>query len=405
MQSCANGNLAGYVAPPMAPPMAPMAPSQAALVDQTNSKHAQHMAPQAAPLVNQREQVNPLVDQTNSKHAQHMAPPQAAPLANQREQVNPLVDQTNSKHAQHIERVWDNFLAHCRTGEYSGEFTLKSLQRVAGPARLTKFPSEKAGDVILAKACEIFITDLTMRAWIQAEDKKRTTLQRQHVMDLVFIQRQHVMDTLPTATHFDFLKDFFSEIGGEESSGIKPVPTLGTLPVQQAMAGQLTSAEHLELLLLAGDAFGKTKEQNADADNDVDMDQGSNIIHHLVSSSNSLTKLSTSSLAHSVQTQPGTFNGLSSASTSSNPNNLLRPSLSTSSSLPGILNLNSPFNATASQAVHMEPSHGPPLEPVEEEILAGEPKDYHQQALDFIDDPDPLNINLDTTPVNLASAC
>ena len=35
--------------------------------------------------------------------------------------------------------------------------------------------------IVFAKACEIFILELTLRAWIQTEDNKRRTLQRNDV--------------------------------------------------------------------------------------------------------------------------------------------------------------------------------------------------------------------------------
>src|SRR4051794_37853485 len=35
--------------------------------------------------------------------------------------------------------------------------------------------------IIFAKACEIFILELTLRAWVQTEENKRRTLQRSDV--------------------------------------------------------------------------------------------------------------------------------------------------------------------------------------------------------------------------------
>ena len=35
--------------------------------------------------------------------------------------------------------------------------------------------------IIFAKACEIFILELTLRSWIQTEESKRRTLQRSDV--------------------------------------------------------------------------------------------------------------------------------------------------------------------------------------------------------------------------------
>lgn len=50
--------------------------------------------------------------------------------------------------------------------------------------------------VLFAKACDIFITELTMRAWIHAEDNKRRTL-----------QRSDIAAALSKSDMFDFLID------------------------------------------------------------------------------------------------------------------------------------------------------------------------------------------------------
>lgn len=38
--------------------------------------------------------------------------------------------------------------------------------------------------VLFAKAAQIFITELTLRAWIHTEDNKRRTLQVRHTLEL-----------------------------------------------------------------------------------------------------------------------------------------------------------------------------------------------------------------------------
>lgn len=50
--------------------------------------------------------------------------------------------------------------------------------------------------IIFAKACETFITELTMRAWIHAEENKRRTL-----------QRSDIAAALAKSDMFDFLID------------------------------------------------------------------------------------------------------------------------------------------------------------------------------------------------------
>ena len=50
--------------------------------------------------------------------------------------------------------------------------------------------------ILFAKGCDIFITELTMRAWIHAEDNKRRTL-----------QRSDIAAALSKSDMFDFLID------------------------------------------------------------------------------------------------------------------------------------------------------------------------------------------------------
>ncbi|KAJ2776050.1 hypothetical protein H4R18_005891 [Coemansia javaensis] len=64
--------------------------------------------------------------------------------------------------------------------------------------------------ILFSKACEIFITEITQRAWMNAEENKRRTLQRQ---DVSFAAQRSEM--------FDFLIDV---VPREEFVGKKPAP-------------------------------------------------------------------------------------------------------------------------------------------------------------------------------------
>lgn len=59
--------------------------------------------------------------------------------------------------------------------------------------------------ILFAKGCDIFITELTMRAWIHAEDNKRRTL-----------QRSDIAAALQKSDMFDFLIDI---VPREDSTG------------------------------------------------------------------------------------------------------------------------------------------------------------------------------------------
>lgn len=56
--------------------------------------------------------------------------------------------------------------------------------------------------ILFAKACEVFITELTMRAWCVAEESKRRTL-----------QKQDVVNALQKSDMFDFLIDIVPRSG------------------------------------------------------------------------------------------------------------------------------------------------------------------------------------------------
>jgi nuclear transcription factor Y, gamma len=81
--------------------------------------------------------------------------------------------------------------------------------------------------ILFAKGCDIFITELTMRAWIHAEDNKRRTL-----------QRSDIAAALAKSDMFDFLIDI---VPREESSGQSKRPT--TSGGQQAAANQAQAAQ------------------------------------------------------------------------------------------------------------------------------------------------------------------
>jgi len=77
--------------------------------------------------------------------------------------------------------------------------------------------------ILFAKGCDIFITELTMRAWIPAEENKRRTL-----------QRSDIASALTKSDMFDFLIDIVpreeanhsKRTAGQSAAG----PTVGGMP-------------------------------------------------------------------------------------------------------------------------------------------------------------------------------
>ena len=81
--------------------------------------------------------------------------------------------------------------------------------------------------ILFAKGCDIFITELTMRAWIHAEDNKRRTL-----------QRSDIAAALAKSDMFDFLIDIVprEDAGGHSSK--RPTTSGGSAAAQQQVPQQ-----------------------------------------------------------------------------------------------------------------------------------------------------------------------
>lgn len=76
--------------------------------------------------------------------------------------------------------------------------------------------------ILFAKGCDIFITELTMRAWIHAEENKRRTL-----------QRSDIASALSKSDMFDFLIDI---VPREEAHPHKRTGAQGATAVQSSAA-------------------------------------------------------------------------------------------------------------------------------------------------------------------------
>ena len=94
--------------------------------------------------------------------------------------------------------------------------------------------------ILFAKGCDIFITELTMRAWIHAEENKRRTL-----------QRSDIASALAKSDMFDFLIDIVpreeatghaKRTGGQGNSSAAASANANSAPVPQASVVQQTHA-------------------------------------------------------------------------------------------------------------------------------------------------------------------
>lgn len=82
--------------------------------------------------------------------------------------------------------------------------------------------------ILFAKGCDIFITELTMRAWIHAEENKRRTL-----------QRSDIASALSKSDMFDFLIDIVPREEGQSGTKRSGTAHHGNAAQQAAAAAQM----------------------------------------------------------------------------------------------------------------------------------------------------------------------
>lgn len=95
-------------------------------------------------------------------------------------------------------RYWQNLLQDLETEEHDfrlHQLPLARIKKVMKADEDVRMISAEA-PILFAKGCDVFITELTMRAWIHAEENKRRTL-----------QRSDIANALAKSDMFDFLID------------------------------------------------------------------------------------------------------------------------------------------------------------------------------------------------------
>jgi nuclear transcription factor Y gamma len=93
---------------------------------------------------------------------------------------------------------WQNQVTRLETDDHDfklHQLPLARIKKVMKADPEVKMISAEA-PILFAKGCDIFITELTMRAWIHAEENKRRTL-----------QRSDIASALSKSDMFDFLID------------------------------------------------------------------------------------------------------------------------------------------------------------------------------------------------------
>ncbi|KAJ9661697.1 CCAAT- binding transcription factor component [Coniosporium apollinis] len=176
---------------------------------QQKSRQQQHPAPRRYDGVNG----NPLYDPQNGGHYGasaniaangHAPAPEifTGPWAN----VNQGLSGT---YRDILNTYWQQQVSKLETDDHDyklHQLPLARIKKVMKADPEVKMISAEA-PILFAKGCDIFITELTMRAWIHAEENKRRTL-----------QRSDIASALAKSDMFDFLIDI---VPREDASGHK----------------------------------------------------------------------------------------------------------------------------------------------------------------------------------------
>lgn len=127
---------------------------------------------------------------------------------------------------------WQHVINHLESDNHDykiHQLPLARIKKVMKADPEVKMISAEA-PILFAKGCDIFITELTMRAWIHAEDNKRRTL-----------QRSDIAAALSKSDMFDFLIDI---VPREEATSHAKRSSQTAAPGPSAAPGQMPPSQH-----------------------------------------------------------------------------------------------------------------------------------------------------------------
>src|SRR3569833_519822 len=144
----------------------------------------------------------------------------------------------NGQYKDILTTYWQQTITHLEsdTHDYKlHQLPLARIKKVMKADPEVKMISAEA-PILFAKGCDIFITELTMRAWIHAEENKRRTL-----------QRSDIASALAKSDMFDFLIDIVpreeaSSHAKRATAGAGGAPGVTAAPGQPQMAGHVPQA-------------------------------------------------------------------------------------------------------------------------------------------------------------------
>lgn len=143
----------------------------------------------------------------------------------------------NGQYKDILTTYWQQTINHLEsdTHDYKlHQLPLARIKKVMKADPEVKMISAEA-PILFAKGCDIFITELTMRAWIHAEENKRRTL-----------QRSDIASALAKSDMFDFLIDIVpreeAATHSKRAAGSSSAAAQGGVP--QAVPGQHVPNQH-----------------------------------------------------------------------------------------------------------------------------------------------------------------
>ncbi|KAI5956227.1 HAP5 [Candida jiufengensis] len=163
----------------------------------------QQESQQTQPQYDEEEQYIPnhqnIVDESELLAAQAAAEAAAAAQQQQPGDVfNNVAQGLEGKHRDTMMQYWQetiNSIEHDEHDFKNHQLPLARIKKVMKTDEDVRMISAEA-PILFAKGCDIFITELTMRAWIHAEENKRRTL-----------QKSDIAAALTKSDMFDFLID------------------------------------------------------------------------------------------------------------------------------------------------------------------------------------------------------
>lgn len=204
-------------------------PQPVGQVAQPMMQYQQHFAPQPHPGA-PPPHMDPTQQQQYQQQAMRAQQMQQQQLAAYHMQTQHLAQQ----HQQQLRMFWQQQMQEIETDNdfKNHQLPLARIKKIMKSDEDVRMISSEA-PVLFAKACEMFILELTLRSWIHSEENKRRTLQRNDIA--AAITKTDIFDFLVDIVPRD---DFKEE--GAHMQGV-PRPPTAAVPGPEGAAGAATA--------------------------------------------------------------------------------------------------------------------------------------------------------------------